>query len=197
MDKLTSGVDAAADQPVADEPTKVGKGRPTPKRREQEAANRRPLISGDKQQAKQAAKEARAKEHALMNEAMQTGEERYLPIQHKGPARRFARNYVDSRRTLGQYFLPTAFVLVLIVFGGSFLSIPPAVLVYALLALYLLVLIGVVEAVLIARRVRKVAIEKFGKPSVRGLRLYTGMRAMQSRRMRMPKPQVQLGERPV
>ncbi|MDN6679113.1 MAG: DUF3043 domain-containing protein, partial [Yaniella sp.] len=54
------------------------KGRPTPKRRDQEAANRRPLISDDRKVAKQQHKQAVAEERARMRRALDTGEEKYL-----------------------------------------------------------------------------------------------------------------------
>lgn len=55
---------------------------------------------------------------------MQTGEEKYLPVQHKGPARRFARDYIDARWTLGEFFLPIALLVVLVMFGGTAIGLP-------------------------------------------------------------------------
>lgn len=189
------------DAPVVEEPTveevrPVGKGRPTPKRRDAEAANRRPLISGDKKTDRAKARAEAAKQRQLMDQAMQTGDERYLPAQHKGEARRFARDYIDARWTLGEFFLPIALLVVIVMFGGSVLRIPPEVVIYAILALYVVVLVAVVEAIVHATIVHKRALAKFGRDRVRGIRLYTAMRSMQMRRMRLPKPQVKRGEHP-
>lgn len=182
--------------PVAEETPSVGKGRPTPKRREAEAANKRPLISGNPKADRAKARQAQAKQRALMDQAMQTGDERYLPAQHKGPARRFARDWVDSRWTLGEFFLPVALLVVVTMFGGSMAGLPPQVIITAVLALYAVVLVAVIEAIILAILVHRRAVATFGKAQVRGIRLYTAMRSMQMRRMRLPKPQVKRGERP-
>lgn len=181
---------------AADDKT-VGKGRPTPKRRDAEAANKRPLVSGDKKSDRAKARAEAAKQRALMDQAMQTGDERYLPAQHKGPARRFARDYLDARWTLGEFFLPVALLVVVVMFGGSLIGLPVSVVVYAIIALYVIVFIAVIEAIVYAAIVRRKAVAKFGAAQVRGLRLYTAMRSMQMRRMRLPKPQVQRGAKVV
>lgn len=184
------------EEPAVEEVRPVGKGRPTPKRRDAEAANRRPLISGDKKTDRAKARAEAAKQRQLMDQAMQTGDERYLPAQHKGEARRFARDYIDARWTLGEFFLPIALLVVIVMFGGSVLGIPPEIVIYAILALYVVVLVAVVEAIVHATIVHKRALAKFGRDRVRGIRLYTAMRSMQMRRMRLPKPQVKRGEHP-
>lgn len=188
---------AIEDAPVVEEtPTTVGKGRPTPKRRDAEAANKRPLISGDRKADRAKARAAQAKQRALMDQAMQTGDERYLPAQHKGPVRRFARDWVDSRWTLGEFFLPVALLVVVVMFGGSMAGLPPQIIVYAILGLYAIVLVAVIEAIVLSVLVHRRAVAMFGKGKVRGIRLYTAMRSMQMRRMRLPKPQVKRGQYP-
>jgi hypothetical protein len=189
------------DEPPAPEtagpvPAPVGKGRPTPKRRDAQKAHQRPVISGDKGADRKASRAQAAKERALMNEAMQTGDERYLPPQHKGPVRRFARDWVDARWNLGEFFLPVALVVVVVMFGGSALGLPPEIMLYAILALYAITLVAIIEAVILSIRVRRRAVEKFGAERARGLRLYVAMRAMQLRRARLPKPQVLRGQYP-
>lgn len=42
---------------------------------------------------------------ARQREAMASGDERYLPVRDKGPVRRFARDYVDSRWCVAEFFL--------------------------------------------------------------------------------------------
>lgn len=183
-----------APEPVVEETPRAGKGRPTPKRRDAEAARRRPLVTGDKKSDRARARAEAAKQRQLMDQAMQTGDERYLPVQHKGPARRFARDYLDARWTLGEFFLPIALLVVVVMLFGSLIQLPPQVVVYAILGLYVIVLVAVVEAVIYAGIVRRRALAKFGSGAVRGLRLYTAMRSMQMRRMRLPKPQVKRGD---
>lgn len=188
---------AVEDAPVIEEtPTTVGKGRPTPKRRDAEAANKRPLISGDRKADRAKARAHQAKQRALMDQAMQTGDDRYLPAQHKGPVRRFARDWIDARWTLGEFFLPVALLVVVVMFGGSMAGLPPQIIVYAILGLYAIVLVAVIEAIVLSNLVHRRAVASFGRGNVRGIRLYTAMRSMQMRRMRLPKPQIKRGERP-
>ncbi|HSU47182.1 MAG TPA: DUF3043 domain-containing protein, partial [Arthrobacter sp.] len=107
--------DAPAPQSVADglasqapgrqTDPRAGKGAPTPSRKEQEAARKRPLVPNDRAAAKTADREARREEQARMRRAMDTGEERFLPVRDKGPQKRFARDFVDARFSLGEYVM--------------------------------------------------------------------------------------------
>lgn len=177
-------------------PEQAGKGRPTPKRRDSEAANRRPLMSGNRKADRARARAAADEQRALMNRAMETGEERHLPMQHRGPGKRWARAYVDSRWTIGEFFLPLALLVVLVMFMGDAIGMPPEAVVFAILALYGVLLVVILEAALLARTVRKRVRAKYGQDAVRGVGFYTAMRAMQLRRMRLPKPQVERGQKP-
>ena len=181
-----------------------GKGRPTPSRRESEARNRRPLIgapaapAGATRAARQAARPAR---HAVAREervkqrtAMASGDDRYLPARDKGPARRFARDYIDSRRNLGEYFLPIALISLVI----GIVNVP-ALRLFSLVLLYGFVLITAVSSYLLRRSLQKQVDAKFGGrnvPGVAGAGTYGMMRSLQFRRGRNPKPQVARGEYP-
>jgi hypothetical protein len=174
----------------------AGKGRPTPKRREAEAAHRRPLVPTRAQGAR-GNKANKAKERARREreyQAMLTGEERYLPLRDKGPVRRWVRDYVDARRNPGEYFLPVSLVIVL---ASLFTAGNPVYGLLIIAVLYLIVLITVIDAFLLGNRIRKRLIAKFGADKLpRGIRMYGVMRAFQMRRTRLPKPQVKRGEYP-
>ncbi|HEY6796963.1 MAG TPA: DUF3043 domain-containing protein [Kineosporiaceae bacterium] len=177
-----------------------GKGRPTPSRREAEARNRRPVVGSprlrpgatkeEKKAARAAQREVTATERARTREAMITGDERYLPARDQGPARRFARDYVDARRNLGEYLLPAA-VLVLVI---GMINIP-AMKLASLIGLYLVVLVIAVDSYLLRRRVARLTTEKFGDKA-RGVGGYAMMRSLQMRRTRLPRPQVERGRYP-
>ncbi|ACQ80136.1 putative integral membrane protein [Beutenbergia cavernae DSM 12333] len=179
---------------VGQEPDEGKKGRPTPKRREAEAKNRRPLVQNDR---KAAARENRVKAseaRAKMNEAMVTGDDRYLPARDKGPVRRYIRDYIDARWNLGEFFLPVSLAVVLVIL---FLGNRPELAIYVILGLYAVVLIAVVDAVITASIMKRKLVAKFGVGKIpRGSVLYAVMRAFQIRRTRMPKPQVKRGEYP-
>lgn len=167
-----------------------GKGRPTPKRRDQEAANRRPLIADDRKVARQQHKKAVAEERARMRQALETGEERYLPPRDKGPQRRFARDYVDARWGVGEWLI----IGVLIFLGLSF--IPTAAMQMAsTIGMLTFVFLVVFEGFWVGRQVRKQLEAKFGQMEP-GTRWYAAMRATQMRRMRLPRPMVKRGEFP-
>ena len=49
-----------------------------------------------------------------MRQALDTGDEKFLPLRDKGPQKRFARDYVDARFSLGEYLMFGALVFVII-----------------------------------------------------------------------------------
>jgi hypothetical protein len=168
------------------------KNRPTPKRREQEAARKKPLVVTDRKAARQADRLRRRESSAKMREAMLTGDDRHLPARDKGPERRFIRDYVDARWNLGEFMLP----VMLVVLALSFIRLPWAQLgVFVLVYGLLLVAIG--DAFLMWRRLKKRLAAKFGTGGVpKGAAMYAVMRAFQMRRSRMPRPLVKRGEYP-
>ncbi|WP_286217583.1 DUF3043 domain-containing protein [Paraoerskovia sediminicola] len=164
--------------------TTPGKGRATPRRSQAQAANRRPLVPNDR---KAAAKDARAKareERLKQQQALQTGDERNLPVRDKGPVKRYVRDYVDARFNLGEYFLFVAFIALGLMIVTSQM---PQLSVWVTLGLYALVLVTILDAVLMWRALKRRLQAKFGDvPS--GTMMYAIMRAFQIRRARLPKP---------
>jgi len=177
------------------DPAAPGKGHPTPTRRAAEAANKRPLVPADRKAAAKSGRVAARTQRDREYQAMQTGDERYLPAKDKGPVRRYVRDHVDARWNLGEFFLPVAMVFVAATFFFSKNQAAAAVVIFAL---YAVVLITLVDAFIMWRRLRKLLAVKFGDAAhLRGLALYAVMRAFQIRRARLPKPQVTHGNYPV
>jgi hypothetical protein len=175
-----------------EEQTGAGKGRATPTRREREAANKRPLVPNDR---KEANRDARRQQQILRERArigMANGDEKYLPLRDKGPQRRYVRDYIDARFNLGEFIIPAMFVVILLTLVPA-----PELQAGVMLGLYAFVLIVIADCVFVNFRLQKKLREKFGADKVeRGLRWYSTMRALQFRRLRLPKPQVKRGEFP-
>lgn len=167
-----------------------GKGRPTPKRKEAESKRKvstlAPIVTKDQKRASKAlARENRVAQRA----AYLRGDEAALPARDKGPARRYVRNFVDSRRSIGEYFLPIIFiVLVLTLFPIAAIQIAAVALMYAVLV------IAVIDGFFLSRKVRKAVDAKFPGTSTKGLGMYAWLRSTQMRRLRAPHPQVKVGE---
>ena len=167
----------------------TGKGRPTPARKQQEAANRKPIIGDKSPEAMKAAKAKAADDRRKAREGMARGEDRYLTARDKGPQRRLARDIVDSRFTAGQLVMPALFLMIIISYAGNV-----SIQIYTLLGMWILFFIIAVDAFVIGRRVEKALDKKFGKGKIeKGVRWYAAMRSIQMRPMRLPKPQVQRG----
>jgi len=166
------------------------KGVPTPRRKDQEAARRRPLVPEDRKAARKADREAMAAERAKMRQALETGDERHMPVRDRGPQKRFIRDYVDARWSIGEFLLPVVFLYVLLIFipGREF----QLVLMYSLYALVALVII---DSIILGSKIRKALEATFGAAEP-GTKMYAIMRALQFRRLRLPKPQVKRGEYP-
>ncbi len=171
-------------------PRTVGKGAPTPKRSAQVAARKRPLVPNDRKAARETSRLARREEQLKMRRALDTGEERYLPFRDKGPARRFIRDYVDARWNVAEFLMFAALVFVVI----SFVQIA-TLQVYILVAFWVILGVVVIDCIILRAKLRKRLSEKFEGPG-RGDLWYAISRAMQIRRMRLPKPQVKRGAYP-
>lgn len=174
-----------------EERLRQGKGAPTPTRREQEAARKRPLVPEDR---KEAARQARAKTAEAREKArvgMAAGDDRYLTARDRGPQRRYVRDYVDARFSIGEYLIPVMLLVIVLSFLPGYFQV------YGLLALWAFFAIAVIDCFVLGMLVRKRLREKFGESKVeRGVRLYAAMRALQLRVMRLPKPQVKRGQFP-
>ncbi|GAA3118718.1 DUF3043 domain-containing protein [Streptosporangium carneum] len=190
----------ADDSPVSvNDPKPAGKGRPTPKRRDAEGRRRQPVNAPqNRKEAYKQLRERQANDRVKAREGMLRGDERYFPARDRGPARKFARDWVDSRRLPSQYFLPFSLLILLL----TWIPFPEAVRGQVYLAVitvgWPLMMIGVLlTSVWVSWKVKKTAAEKFPGDNVKGVGFYAAMRALQIRKLRFPPPAVLPGGRPV
>lgn len=183
-----------AEPEQAPQPVKPGgKGRPTPKRSEAQKLRRQPITAPpkDRKEAYRQLRSRQAAERSKARDGMREGVQKYLPRRDQGPVRRFARDFVDSRRFLLSYMM----YVMIFTFALGLLRSPLFTLV-SLLMLWLMMAIVVIEGLWLTRRIKRLAAERFPGESVKGLGWYAVSRAMQIRRLRMPAPQVKFGDRP-
>ncbi len=174
------------------------KGVPTPSRKAQEDARKRPLVPNDRAAAKVAARDARREEQARMRRALDTGEERFLPIRDKGPQKRFARDYVDARFSLGEFvmFAALAIVLLTVIVPTRNADGTTNDSQLVIFGLFWVMVAGVaVDVWLMSRKLKRALVAKFHAIDS-GVVWYACMRSMQFRRLRLPKPAVARGEWP-
>src|SRR5271165_769189 len=173
-------------------PAEAAKGRPTPKRSVAEAKRRQP-ITGSRPSAGPRTPEDKTKARATRvgkYEAMKRGEAWALNPRDRGPARALARDFVDSKRRISEYYMYVLVVLLAAVFlrnkaAQEFIS--PLVLV--------LVIVILLDAFLIRRKLTALVTERLPGESTRGLTVYAVMRALQIRRFRVPAPRVGPGDK--
>lgn len=195
-----------AEQSTAFTGTTAPKGRPTPKRTDKrrgpvapapqtsaEARKRRKELRAS--MTREERREDKLKRRAALSERrerMMAGEEAFLLPRDRGPVRRLVRDIVDSRRNLLGLFMPAAFVLIFVS-----LMLPKVQYYFSPLMLVFLVAMAV-DAVLLARKVNRAVDARFPDNTETHFKLgvYAAGRASQLRRMRIPKPQVRLGDKP-
>lgn len=181
-------------QPEVDEQAELeaaqGKGHATPKRKEAEAARKQRMTPPKNRKEANALHRERVREQRVKQRAALAGggDERFLPSRDQGPVKKLIRDYIDSRRTIGEFLIP--------IFLGMFLlsivlsSITQYVGTFAWLTVILLL---AVDSVRILRGVKQAVIERFGANEARGITMYALMRSWQMRRLRLPKPVVRPG----
>lgn len=162
-----------------------GKKGPTPKRREAEAAHFRPLVPEDRKAARQQAQAKMRTEQAKAREGMARGDDRYLRPNERGPQKRFLRDFIDARITLGEWIIPLMFLVLFSSFLGG------QVQVIAMMFIWVYVLLAVVESIIYGRIIRNRVKAVVGESRTeKGFAMQTLSRSMQLRMLRMPKPQV-------
>lgn len=194
----------SADEVVVDSATvrkahTPGKGKPTPKRRDAEGRRRGPVPPPPKtareairrsranktsrEQRRQAARERRSR--------MMAGDDQYLLPRDRGPVKAYIRDVVDSRRSLMGLFMPLTIVMFVALWVPNFLVQQFATL-FCMLILVVMIADGFINGVRITGMVRT----RFPKETVRGLSVgwYAAMRAIQIRRLRVPKPRIRPGQ---
>jgi hypothetical protein len=169
-----------------------GKGVPTPKRKAQEAARKRPLVPEDRKASKAAERAAIQEQRTKMRQALDTGDEKFLPLRDKGPQKRYARDYVDARFSLGEYLMFGALVFVIV---SLLVPSTSESMIYVLGGFWVMFLAVFVDVFILSRKLRKRLAEKFGEVE-RGTVWYGSMRSLQFRKLRLPKPLVKRGEFP-
>ena len=168
------------------------KNRPTPKRKDQEAARRQPLVVADRKQAKKLDRAKRNEQMHKTRQAMLTGDDSGLPARDKGPVRRYVRDYVDARLNLAEFMLP----VMLVVLALSFMRTSTILLLVTTMT-YSILAVAILDTFLMWRRLKRALDEKFGPDTAKGNGMYAAMRAFQMRRTRMPRPLVVRGQYPV
>ena len=119
---------------------------------------------------------------------MRRGESWALPRKDQGQVRALARDYVDARRSISEYYMFGVLVLVVLLFLPALRK--SAVIDYAVLIILAVI---VIESILVSGRVIKLAQQRYPGESTRGLRMYVAVRNTQFRRLRMPTPRVKPG----
>ncbi|RYB95476.1 DUF3043 domain-containing protein [Nocardioides oleivorans] len=166
-----------------------GKGRPTPSRKEAEAAARaRAKVPRTRKEQAAAQRGARGDTSRRMREAMKTGDDRYLPARDRGPVRRFIRDFVDARFSFIELMVPLLIVSMILGYNGSTVQLGNTLLFTTLLVI-------IVDIVMLRFRLRRELARRFPGETPKGATLYAAMRSLQMKFLRLPKPQVKIGEK--
>ncbi|MFT4166663.1 MAG: DUF3043 domain-containing protein [Microlunatus sp.] len=169
-------------QPGTAEPGPVKKDRPTPSRKEAEAARRARV--NRQLSPKQARKETAARNR--------TERMRALNAREAQPEKVLIRDYVDARFSIGEFLLPALVLILSLSFLNSAL---PGMAMYATVAMYAYIGWVIIDLWWMWRGLKKVFTERFPRSSTKGLMMYAMNRTIQFRRFRMPAPRIKRGEK--
>jgi hypothetical protein len=178
----------SADQPVAVKDG--GKGRPTPTRREAEAAAKlRSKAGRNKKEASKLLRARRGEQNAKMREGMRAGDERFLPARDQGVVRRYVRDRVDSRLCMAEFLLPLLLLIMVMQYTGqaSLQNLSNGLWSATIL------LVGV-DTIFLVWKLKRELRQRFPDESTKGAVFYGILRSLQLRFLRMPKSKVKLGQ---
>ncbi len=165
--------------------------RRTPKQSEQVARNRRPLVPADRKEARRLSSDKMRAEREKARRGFEQGDEKYLPARDKGPIRRYVRDFVDARLSIGTLAMPMMIVVLVLTFIND-----PEWRVIANLVLWGFVVVVALDSVVMAWQLRRALRAKFGEKDAKGHGWYATMRSVQLPVSRMPKPKTKLFKYP-
>ena len=167
------------------------KKKATPKRKDAEAANRKSLLAPARnKEEKRAQKEALRRSRSDARAAFMRGDEAALPARDRGPVRRYVRNYVDARRSVGELFLPLVFIVFLLsMVRNQYIAAMSIGLMYAT------IFAAIIDGIIMSRKLKREVLKRFPDTTTRGLGRYAWSRSILMRRTRTPRPQVKIGEK--
>lgn len=158
------------------------KDRPTPSRREAEAARRQRV------RTTLTPKEARR----LTGQQNRTQRMRAMNAREAAPEKALMRDYVDTRFNIGEFLLPSLVVILAL----SFLSTAiPSITAISTLLMYVFILAVVFDCFRLWRGFKRVLAARLPNASTRGLMMYGINRAIQIRRFRLPAARLKRGDR--
>lgn len=171
-----------------------GKGRPTPKRKEAESARKQGItVPKDPKAARRAARERDREARAKSRAGLMAGDPAYFPRRDAGPVKAQVRDYIDRRRTVGEFFVPFAFVVLLMGLVNN--PTVQTTVVYVWTSVLLLVVLDtILVGILLGRSLRKDYPDKSDR---KGAVSYGVLRALQLRRFRIPPPRIKAGGKPI
>ena len=174
--------------------SETGKGRPTPKRKEAESARKQGItVPKDPKAARRAARERDREARAKSRAGLMAGDPAYFPRRDAGPVKAQVRDYIDRRRTVGEFFVPFAFVVLLLGLVNN--PTVQTTVVYVWTSVLLLVVLDtILVGILLGRSLRKDYPEKSDR---KGAVSYGVLRALQLRRFRIPPPRIKAGGAPI
>lgn len=183
---------SSADQSDVDH-AQQPKGHATPSRKDAEKQRKQALkVPSDPKAAKKAMKQRNRDSRAEARAGLMAGEEKYLPARDQGPAKAFARDYIDRRRRLAEFFVFIAVGILIAGFiGGQAQG--------TISMIWFVVTGGVVlEIAWILTRLNRELKERWPEKSDRkGCLPYAAMRQLQIRRLRIPPPRIKPGSDPI
>ena len=191
--QTTNSAESGRARPTAE----AAKGRPTPKRSEAERGRRqgitgtpaRPGAKGGSARGSggKGGKESR-EDRLRRTDAMRRGEEWALPARDRGPVKALARDYVDSKRRISEYYMYVMIAVIIVLFVRA-----ASVQLYAEPVALVLIVFVVVDAFFLRLGLKRLIEQRLPGQSVRGVGLYAVFRALQIRRFRVPPPRVSPG----
>ena len=171
-----------------------GKGRPTPKRKEAESARKQGIsVPKDPKAARKAARDRDREARAKSRAGLMAGDPAFFPRRDAGPVKAQVRDYIDRRRTVGEFFVPFAVVVLLLGLVNN--PTVQTTVVYVWTSVLLLVVLDtILVGILLGRSLRKDYPEKSDR---KGAVSYGVLRALQLRRFRIPPPRIKAGGAPI
>jgi hypothetical protein len=139
----------------------------------------------DRKQAYSQARERQREDRSRQMVALKAGDEAHLPARDRGPVRKYARDLVDTRRSVAEFFLPLGLVVLLLTIFGT-----PRIKLFGSSLWIVLVALIVLDSIVLGLRLRRGLARSLPGVPQRGALVYALMRSMQIRRFRLPPPRM-------